>query len=48
MKFLVLDRTDMAGVMSMEEAVVAAREARVTYSTGISDIPLRSSIQVEE
>lgn len=48
MKFLVLDRADMAGVMDMEQAVAAAREALVTYSTGISDIPLRSSIQVEE
>lgn len=48
MKLLVLDRTDMAGVMGMEQAVAAAREAMVTYSTGTTDIPLRSSIEVDQ
>lgn len=46
MKILVLDRADMDRVITMEQAVDAAREAFITYSTGVNDIPLRSSIQV--
>ncbi len=48
MKILVLNREEMNQVMTMKEAVAAAREALTIYSTGEKDIPFRSNIRIEK
>ena len=48
MKILVLNKEEIKRVITMPEAIAAAREALESYAAGEKDIPLRSSIAVDQ
>lgn len=48
MKILVINKDEISWVITMTEAIEAAREALRIYSTGETDIPLRSTVAVEK
>lgn len=48
MKILVLSELEMKNIMSMNDAIVAVKDAASSYSCGKTDIPLRTNIDVRE
>lgn len=48
MGILVLNENDMRKVMSMNEAIIAVKEAASEYSKGNANIPLRANLRVDE
>ena len=48
MKILILNEEDIKKVFSMKEAIKAAKDSLVSYSSGDAIIPLRTNIDVKE
>ena len=48
MQILVLNKTEIGQIFTMREAIDAAAEAMRMYSSGQTDIPLRSNINIEK